>query len=320
MKCLVIVRDWFAAFLPRDGVKDGDSGTFSIEAIRRTIEGTAAVTSITTTHAAAVEVADFAVTGLDASERIGQAIDRPRSKRARRVLILMGLAGGAAATYADPSIWPRLWSVTAPVAGALVEALREAPRATAQPSQPTEPAQAVAAEKSIDRPVPSVSPARATPADDAASPAPAAPALPALAPTLPEKSASKTTKQAEAVKPAGEAYAAPKAMAPDPLTRRAEAAGLHPDLSPALLQRLSDADFKTATAAIAIALKETGDTETLVWPQKAAKGAARFRVSFVHGAPDGCRRYVVEIAKDGWQTTALPIETCGVRKLAAKRG
>ncbi len=270
------------------------------------------MTSITTTHAAAVEVADFAVTGLDASERIGQAIDRPRSRRARRFLVLTGLACGGAATYADPSIWPRLWSVTAPVAGALVEATRQPPTATVQPSQATEPAQAAATA------TPSAPPAStAREPEQAAASEPVTMAMPAP-PMIP--AAPKTARQAEPAKPAGGAYAAPKETPIDPLVKRAAAAGLHPDLSLALMKRLSEADFATAKTAIDRALKETGDTETLIWPQKAAKGATRFRVSFVPGAPDGCRRYVVEIAKDGWQTTALPVETCGVRKLAAKRG
>lgn len=272
------------------------------------------MTSITTTHAAQVEVADFAVSGLDASERIGQAISRPRSRRAGRVLILIGLASVTATTYADPPIWRQLWSAATPVAGALIEALRETPRATVEAPQPAVSTETAATERPIDGAASSDIAAKRA-ADNAASSAPAAPVLPAPTPALPDKTASKAGKQSDTVKPAGDAYVSPKATTPDPLVRRAEAAGLHPDLSPALLQRLSDADFKTATTAIATALKETGDTETLVWPQKAAKGAARFRVSFVHGAPDGCRRYVVEIAKDGWQTTALPVETCGVKRV-----
>jgi hypothetical protein len=31
----------------------------------------------------------------------------------------------------------------------------------------------------------------------------------------------------------------------------------------------------------------------------------------VQGAAPACRRYVVTITKDGWLTTALPMEKCG---------
>lgn len=118
----------------------------------------------------------------------------------------------------------------------------------------------------------------------------------------------------------GHAYAAPKVVEADPLARRAEAAGLHPDLSRTLLQKLSETDFKTAATAINKALSEMGDTEALVWPPRVSNGATRFRISFVQGAPQDCRRYVVEIAKDGWQTTALPVEKCGVKRRVAAKG
>jgi hypothetical protein len=99
----------------------------------------------------------------------------------------------------------------------------------------------------------------------------------------------------------------------DPIRRRGENAGLHPDLSRALLMRLGDADFRNAAQAIATAVAETPDNGEHVWPIRAASGLALFRVYFVAGAGEGCRRYVVTIAKDGWLTTALPMERCGVR-------
>ena len=105
----------------------------------------------------------------------------------------------------------------------------------------------------------------------------------------------------------------------DPHRKRAEAVGLHPDISVALLKRLSDADFKAAASAIRKALTELGDDGSLVWPQKPMPSAALFRISFVPGAAPDCRRYIVAIAKDGWQTTALPMETCGVKR-GSRRG
>jgi hypothetical protein len=107
----------------------------------------------------------------------------------------------------------------------------------------------------------------------------------------------------------------------DAVERRAEAAGLHPDLSRAVLGRLSEADYRAAATAIRKALAEADDDAVLIWPPKPKSEAAQFRVSFVEGANTDCRRYVVAIAKDGWQTTALPMEKCGVKRVSAvKKG
>jgi len=103
----------------------------------------------------------------------------------------------------------------------------------------------------------------------------------------------------------------------DPLQKKAEAVGLHPELSRALLQSLSAVDFRNAAAAIKKAVAETPEGGALIWPEKAAKGDARFRVHFVPGNSPACRRYVVGVAKSGWTTTALPMERCGAKpKLA----
>ncbi|MEZ5856183.1 MAG: hypothetical protein R3D67_16070 [Hyphomicrobiaceae bacterium] len=99
----------------------------------------------------------------------------------------------------------------------------------------------------------------------------------------------------------------------DPLRKRAEAVGLNPELSAALLRRLTNADFRNAGIAIRKALAETPDGQVLDWPAKRAKGQAQFRVHFVDGAGANCRRYVVTIAKTGWATTALPMERCGIK-------
>ncbi|MFV0297826.1 MAG: hypothetical protein ACK5JT_17085 [Hyphomicrobiaceae bacterium] len=99
----------------------------------------------------------------------------------------------------------------------------------------------------------------------------------------------------------------------DRLGRRAEAVGLHPDLSHVVLARLSDRDFRNARRAIDKALAETPDGEVLDWPKRRIAGLAQFRVTFVDGAGRNCRRYVVAIAKSGWATTALPMERCGIK-------
>lgn len=104
----------------------------------------------------------------------------------------------------------------------------------------------------------------------------------------------------------------------DPLQKRAEAAGLHPELSRALLQSLTPADFKNAAIAIKKAIAETPEDGVLVWPAKPGPGSARFRIHFVPGISPACRRYVVGVAKSGWLTTALPMERCGVKPRLAR--
>ena len=110
----------------------------------------------------------------------------------------------------------------------------------------------------------------------------------------------------------------PKADLTYPYQRRASAVGLHPDLSRALLTRLSPADFRNAGVAIETAVAKTPDAGTFVWPRQRRPEQALFQVHFVPGAAPDCRRYVVTVTKDRWSTTALPMERCGV-KLAARK-
>jgi hypothetical protein len=141
----------------------------------------------------------------------------------------------------------------------------------------------------------------------------------------------------EAAEPASQASAAqsdgndkpaplsqPKADPSDPNQKRALAAGLHPDLSRALLARLSEADYSNARSAIQTALAETPDEQVFTWPREANAKRAQFEVHFVAGMSAECRRYVVIVSKDRWSTTAPPMEKCGgdlpKRKLARKAG
>ncbi len=105
----------------------------------------------------------------------------------------------------------------------------------------------------------------------------------------------------------------PKADPADPLQKRALAAGLHPDLSHVLLARMSAADYKNAGVAIKTALVETPKGETYVWPKTRKGELALFEVHFVESASADCRRYVVAVTKDGWLTTAPPMEKCGLK-------
>lgn len=120
-------------------------------------------------------------------------------------------------------------------------------------------------------------------------------------------------------------YEAPAAAPPDaePASaahqKRAEAVGLHPGLSRAVLERLSDADYRNAEIAVRRAVAETPDTGVFVWPRQRESDLALFKVRFVQGAAADCRRYVVTITKDRWLTTALPMERCGPQTRQARR-
>jgi hypothetical protein len=133
---------------------------------------------------------------------------------------------------------------------------------------------------------------------------------------------SATQTQTETEKAAGEtekpAPLPPLPPLTDPLQKKAEAVGLHPELSRAVLESLTPTDFRNAAIAIKKAIAETPEDGALVWPAKPKRGLARFRVHFVPGISPACRRYVVAVAKSGWLTTALPMERCGVKPRMAR--
>jgi hypothetical protein len=117
----------------------------------------------------------------------------------------------------------------------------------------------------------------------------------------------------------GQPLAPPTVDPSNPYQVRAAAVGLHPDLSAVLLARLSATDYRNAGYAIETALKETSDTAVFVWPRQRKPELALFRVRFVAGAATGCRRYVVTVVKDGWSTTAMPMERCKSEQVSARR-
>lgn len=109
---------------------------------------------------------------------------------------------------------------------------------------------------------------------------------------------------------------------PDPADSyqmRAAAVGLHPGLSRVLLERLTPTDYRNAEIAIKTALAKTPNGSEYVWPRQRRPELALFKVHFVKGAAPGCRRYVVTIIKDGWSTTALPMENCEARGQRSER-
>jgi hypothetical protein len=92
---------------------------------------------------------------------------------------------------------------------------------------------------------------------------------------------------------------------------------LHPDLSKVLLRRMTATDYRNAGYAIETAIAKTADEADFIWPRQRKPEQALFRVHFVRGAAATCRRYVVTVTKDGWTTTAPPMERCGIQ--VAKR-
>lgn len=116
-----------------------------------------------------------------------------------------------------------------------------------------------------------------------------------------------------AEEPAAEPLPPPKLDPGDPYQKRAVAVGLHPDISRALLARLSPTDYRNAGTAIQTAVAKTPDNAVFVWPRQRKPELALFRVHFVPGAAPTCRRYVVTVTKDGWSTTAPPMEKCDAR-------
>lgn len=256
--------------------------------------------------------ADAFLAALDVAptDRIGP----PRARRIGRWIawgaLLTSIAGAGAIHYDDPSRWPRWWSeATAVVAPLLERSAPAVPRPlsasatdTALPSPENRSAEAAGAFVAAD--------AMAAARDVSAAVETVIAAPPPVAAVEPEQVGAEPDTAA----------AARKTPPADPNRARAAKAGLNPDISRALLARLSDADYRNAGVAIQKALAETPDDNVLYWPLKTKPGVAQFQVHFVPSANDGCRRYVVTIAKDGWATTALPMDKCGVKQAAAKSG
>jgi hypothetical protein len=214
------------------------------------------------------------------------------------LLVLLGIGGWA--LVKNPQLWQH-WLPAITTASAILD--YRAPPVT----PPT----------ATEQSAPAIGP---TPhAENSSAPPPPEPVA-ANAAALPEPLITASIETAPADKaPSVAPLAPPKADLTDPYQRRAAAVGLHPDLSRALLTRLSPADFRNAGEAIETAVAKTPDAGTFVWPRQRRPEQALFQVHFVPGAAPDCRRYVVTVTKDRWSTTALPMERCGA-KLAARKG
>jgi hypothetical protein len=146
--------------------------------------------------------------------------------------------------------------------------------------------------------------------DDLGEPVAASGAAAGSSSSLPDMSATETPESPP------ERLPPPIIDTSDPLQVRAAAVGLHPELSRAVLEKLSSEDFRNAGIAIRSALAQTSDAP-LTYPAKRAPEQALFRVHFAAGAPPECRRYIVTVTKDRWASTALPMESCGPARPAS---
>ena len=219
-----------------------------------------------------------------------------------RGLLLVMLLGGGWALIGEPATWPE-WLVgkVAAISAAMERNPGQSQQAaSAMATAAAKPPQAEPSSKpaTIEAPPASLQPPPSgKPAAAQSSAPPATAALPAAT--------------AGADDPAPAPLEPPSVDPADIYQVRALAVGLHPGLSRVLLARLSPDDYRNAGIAIQKAVAETPDTGVLVWPRQRKPELALFHVRFVPGAAPDCRRYVVTVTKDGWLTTALPMEKCG---------
>lgn len=238
---------------------------------------------------------------LESGERICEPLDAPRGS----------------------TFWPAALVIAAALTTALVlaqfpaatSALKQAASAlTSGPVQDARTSPTLPRANLADTPASPV--AAADP--DAADPQPPAVAATGDAAVLPPAAAGEADAPGEtasqASDPSADVEPLPKPVADpkDPNQKRALAAGLHPDISKALLARMTAADFNNARNVVEKALLQGGDSGVLFAPRTDGKsGLAFFEVKFVAGAAPGCHRYIVIITKDRWSTTAPPMERCG---------
>jgi hypothetical protein len=227
---------------------------------------------------------------LVAGDRVGAHLPDRSGRRVLRVCVAMlGTLGAGWAAVENTVTWP-----------VVLAGLSAVNRPSPVPP-PAEQAAAVAPPAPLQA-LPAMEVA-ATPGTEAG--AVATPPAPLTEPSAP---ASGQAAGVAAIEPLKPAVPDPK----DPKQVKAAAVGLHPDVSRALLTRLTESDYRNAGVAIKMALAQTPDSDVLEWPQTPKPDAAQFQVRFVTGATGDCRRYVVEITKDKWVTTAPAMEKCGL--------
>lgn len=245
---------------------------------------------------------------LQPGERIGVLPrSRARSLRSRIGLLLMFAAGGWGVWSTQQMWWPLVGEGIAAVTAEIER------RATPTPAQETSTASAPPLPASIEPLTTAV--VQAVPQAESVAPVITTP--------MPATPSEGNQANAGVASGAGETDASQSA--PEPLAepviepgnlyqKRALAIGLHPDLSRVLLSSMSDVDYRNAGTAIRKALAQTIDDEKFTWPLKPSATLASFEVHFVKGSSLDCRRYIVTVKKNGWTTTARPMEKCGLAR------
>ena len=232
----------------------------------------------------------------DPGERIGAPLSsRSSSLPGAIIIVLLMLAAGWGYVYA-PADWLGML-------GERVAAVASLMRSTSPNIVTSDPSTIATADAAIPAaPMPEAQVAEAPPVSGEAVP------NPATKDGAPVETASIDP---VATAPADAPLPPPRVDPGDPYQKRAAAVGLHPDLSRVLLRRMTTADYRNAGYAIDTAIAKTADESDFIWPRQRKPEQALFRVHFVRGAAATCRRYVVTVTKDGWTTTAPPIERCG---------
>ncbi len=244
---------------------------------------------------------DFGADGFYAGEPVSPSqVTGPKAVPYTSLLLLLTLTVGCA--FASDADTRQQWKST-------FDEVVAAANSFSQPSS-TQPGPLPSKEVASSEPLP------IAPAPPPVTPAAAQP-LPEVtineAPGAKSNAKSSSAKDGSKDDAASTEYTSAPAATSDPYRKRAEAAGLHPDLSRVLLARLTAADYRNAAFAIEKAVKTVPDDEEFTWPRTKKTGVAVFNVHFVQGAGHECRRYVVTITKDRWSTTAMPMEKCGVK-------
>lgn len=247
---------------------------------------------------------------LESGDRICAPLEEPRGSTFWPAALVIAVALTAGWIIAQ---FPTATQAIKDTASALVTASASEPAPLAVPLTPDASAP----------PLPAAEPTDVATAPGASAGEAVAAASEPVAAASPETALLETeepTSAASDVAAPAEPLPKPVADPSDPNQKRALAAGLHPDVSKALLARMTEADYSNARNAVETALMQSGDG-VLLWPTTGAKsgakssaaksGAALFEIKFVAGAAPGCRRYVVIITKDRWSTTAPAMEKCG---------
>jgi len=250
-------------------------------------------------------------------QRIGPPLGGARGKTLLKGAVLLLAAGVAGwATFSDqawrqwvpPEMRAHLSRLIERVGAQLQPQAQPAPRLAALPNRGEPPTRPAVLEAPPLAPVAAANTPAPMPVYAANKADPPAAAEPLTTGALPASAGAP-----------GQPLPPPTVDPANPYQVRAAAVGLHPDLSSVLLARLTATDYHNAAYAIETAVKETADTAVFVWPRQRKPELALFRVRFVAGAALGCRRYVVTVVKDGWSTTAMPMEKCKAEQVSARR-